>query len=58
MAASLVERCADVLNAMRGITQTYRMTNKPPPQYPSFFIANILASLAACLRDVGPGLPA
>lgn len=31
--------------AVKGITATYRMTNKPPPQRPSPFVPNVLRAL-------------
>lgn len=42
---SLASQCASQLQAVKGITATYRMTNKPPPTQPSTFVATIFAPL-------------
>ena len=47
VADSLVERCCEVLKQLRGITATYRMTNKPPPTRHSHFVPGILGPLKA-----------
>jgi hypothetical protein len=44
---SVVEKCVEVLKQMRGITATYRMTNKPLPSRHSHFVPSILAPLKA-----------
>ncbi|CAN0038787.1 unnamed protein product, partial [Choristocarpus tenellus] len=38
-------QCCAMLQAVKGITATYRMTNKPPPERPSPFVTNILRPL-------------
>ena len=42
LATTIASRCTDVLRQLRGITATYRMTNKPPPTRPSPYTASIL----------------
>mmetsp|Transcript_18590 Transcript_18590/g.60608 ORF Transcript_18590/g.60608 Transcript_18590/m.60608 type:complete len:163 (+) Transcript_18590:883-1371(+) len=47
MAASVGDKCVDVLKQLKGITATYRMTNKPLPTRHSHFVPSILAPLKA-----------
>lgn len=42
---AVVEKCVEVLKQMRGITATYRMTNKPLPTRHSHFVPSVLAPL-------------
>eukprot|EP00240_Pyramimonas_obovata_P002752 CAMPEP_0118923858 /NCGR_PEP_ID=MMETSP1169-20130426/2236_1 /TAXON_ID=36882 /ORGANISM="Pyramimonas obovata, Strain CCMP722" /LENGTH=755 /DNA_ID=CAMNT_0006864913 /DNA_START=219 /DNA_END=2486 /DNA_ORIENTATION=- len=42
---SVVDKCVEVLKQMRGITATYRMTNKPLPTRHSHFVPSILGPL-------------
>jgi hypothetical protein len=51
-AAALADRCVEVLRQLRGITATYRMTNKPLPTRHSHFMPAVLAPLRAFL-DAG-----
>ena len=55
-AAALAERCVEVLRQLRGITATYRMTNKPMPTRHSHFVPGVLAPLRAFL-DASPPPP-
>jgi len=43
--AAVVDKCVDVLKQMRGITATYRMTNKPLPTRHSHFVPGVLGPL-------------
>jgi len=55
-ASALAERCVEVLRQLRGITATYRMTNKPMPTRHSHFVPGVLAPLRAFL-DASPPPP-
>ena len=48
----IVGQCATVLQAVRGITATYRMTNKRPPERASPFVTKIFDPLRAIEADV------
>ena len=41
----IIGQCSSVLQAVRGITATYRMTNKRPPERASPFVTKILDPL-------------
>ena len=41
----VTEQCLISLQPVKGIMQTYRITNKAPPSRPSFYVRNIFASL-------------
>lgn len=43
--SQVAEQCMAMLQAIKGITATYRMTNKPPPHRPSPFVPNVLRAL-------------
>ncbi|CAM9593693.1 unnamed protein product [Ectocarpus fasciculatus] len=43
--SQVAAQCNTILQAVKGITATYRMTNKPPPQRPSPFVPNVLRAL-------------
>jgi hypothetical protein len=55
-AAVVAERCVEVLRQMKGITATYRMTNKPAPTRHSHFVPGVTQPLRALLD--GPRLSA
>ncbi|KAG5189855.1 oligomeric golgi complex component, COG2-domain-containing protein [Tribonema minus] len=44
-AAAVAARCCALLQAVRGVAATYRMTNRPPPERPSAFVHSILRPL-------------
>jgi hypothetical protein len=46
-----VERCVESLKQLKGITATFRMTNKPMPTRHSHFVPTILAPLQAFLDN-------
>ncbi len=46
-----VERCVEALKQLKGITATFRMTNKPMPTRHSHFVPTILAPLQAFLDN-------
>jgi hypothetical protein len=46
-----VERCVEALKQLKGITATFRMTNKPMPTRYSHFVPTILAPLQAFLDN-------
>lgn len=48
----VVTQCFTILQAVRGITATYRMTNKRPPERASPFVVKILDPLRALEPDV------
>ena len=50
-------QCCSMLQAVRGITATYRMTNKPAPTAPSPFVAHILKPLSEYRSRWGGRLP-
>ncbi|CAN0365797.1 unnamed protein product, partial [Hapterophycus canaliculatus] len=43
--SQVAAQCTTILQAVKGITATYRMTNKPAPQRPSPFVPNVLRAL-------------
>ncbi|CAN0375511.1 unnamed protein product [Ascophyllum nodosum] len=43
--SQVAEQCMAMLQAVKGITATYRMTNKPAPQRASPFVPNVLRAL-------------
>ena len=45
VASEVVSRCAAALGQLKGITATFRMTNKPMPVKPSHFVNGVLAPL-------------
>eukprot|EP00740_Mantoniella_antarctica_P010880 CAMPEP_0181385822 /NCGR_PEP_ID=MMETSP1106-20121128/22779_1 /TAXON_ID=81844 /ORGANISM="Mantoniella antarctica, Strain SL-175" /LENGTH=165 /DNA_ID=CAMNT_0023505937 /DNA_START=41 /DNA_END=534 /DNA_ORIENTATION=+ len=47
LVAAVVERCLEALKQLKGITATFRMTNKPLPTRHSHFVPGILAPLRA-----------
>jgi hypothetical protein len=47
VAAEVATRCEREVGAVRGVTASYRMTNKPAPTGPSPFVPSLLAPLAA-----------
>ena len=47
LVAAVVERCLEALKQLKGITATFRMTNKPLPSRHSHFVPGILAPLRA-----------
>eukprot|EP00899_Mesostigma_viride_P006947 jgi/Mesvir1/16253/Mv08501-RA.2 len=49
MTDAVVDKCVEVLKQLRGITATYRMTNKPLPTRHSHFVPGVLQPL-----KVGP----
>ena len=42
LAVDVVQECVDLLKHVRGITATYRMTNRPLPSRPSHYVSSIL----------------
>jgi len=50
-------QCTTMLQAVRGITATYRMTNKPAPKSPSPFVRNILQPLKDFLSTWSEKIP-
>lgn len=57
MTSSIIKRCIDNLQPLRSIPATYRMTNKPIPEHPTFFVANILTPITEFIRSGGESLP-
>lgn len=53
MTTTISNRCTDVLRQLRGITATYRMTNKPPPSRPSPYTSSILRPLIDFMNGSG-----
>ncbi len=53
----VVAQCVTVLQAVRGITATYRMTNKRPPERASPFVAKVLDPLRTLEPDVAGKVP-
>lgn len=47
MTSAVAEKCVEVLRQLKGITATYRMTNKPLPTRHSHFVPGVLAPLKA-----------
>ncbi|CAA0806933.1 Unknown protein [Striga hermonthica] len=47
---SLVEKSVEDLRQMKGITATYRMTNKPPPVRHSLYVSGVLRHLKGFLE--------
>ena len=45
LASDVVKRCAAALGQLKGVTATFRMTNKPMPEKPSHFAAGIVEPL-------------
>jgi hypothetical protein len=56
-AAALADRCVEVLRQLRGITATYRMTNKPLPTRHSHFMPAVLAPLRSFLDAAAAAAP-
>jgi hypothetical protein len=52
MTAAVAGKCVEVLRQLRGITATYRMTNKPLPTRHSHFVPGVLAPLKAFVGQV------
>eukprot|EP01018_Ginkgo_biloba_P037154 Gb_39305 [translate_table: standard] len=50
MVEALVEKSVEVLRQVKGITATYRMTNKPPPVRHSPYISGVLQPLKVFLE--------
>lgn len=46
---TLADKCVEVLKQAKGITATYRMTNKPPPTRHSAYVSIVLQPLRAFL---------
>eukprot|EP00897_Mesotaenium_endlicherianum_P006823 jgi/Mesen1/6169/ME000317S05297 len=42
---AITDKCVEVLRQLKGITTTYRMTNKPLPTRHSLYVANVLQPL-------------
>lgn len=53
----VVAQCVTVLEAVRGITATYRMTNKRAPEWASPYVSKILDPLRAVEPDVAGKIP-
>jgi len=49
--AAIIRKCEYSLLPLRGITRTYRLTNKPMPHRPSYYVANILRPLQQFLEE-------
>jgi len=47
----VIKHCAAALLPLRGITRTYRLTNKPAPKRPSFYVPSILKPLQTFLDE-------
>ena len=45
LASDVVRRCAVALGQLKGVTATFRMTNKPMPEKPSHFAAGVVEPL-------------
>lgn len=48
----IIKKCVEGLQAVRGITATYRMTNKEMPTKASFYVENILLPLKQIHNDL------
>eukprot|EP00741_Cyanophora_paradoxa_P012665 tig00020614_g12236.t1 len=48
----VLSKCLENLQAVRGVTAMYRMTNKPPPTKPSMYVATILQPLGQFAQEV------
>jgi hypothetical protein len=56
--AQVTSQCCNMLQAVKGITATYRMTNKPSPTAPSPFVPHILQPLRDYRQRWADRLPA
>ena len=45
LGGSVLQQCTDLLKHVRGITATYRMTNRPMPSRPSHYVSSVLRPL-------------
>eukprot|EP01114_Cavostelium_apophysatum_P023937 TRINITY_DN9192_c0_g1_i1.p1 TRINITY_DN9192_c0_g1~~TRINITY_DN9192_c0_g1_i1.p1 ORF type:complete len:750 (+),score=180.22 TRINITY_DN9192_c0_g1_i1:104-2353(+) len=50
--SSVLKRCVESLQPLRGIPATYRMTNKPVPTKPSYFVNNIVEPIEELERQL------
>ena len=51
LVGAVVDACGDALKQLKGITATFRMTNKPTPTRHSHFVPNILAPARTFLES-------
>ncbi|KAL6064293.1 Conserved oligomeric Golgi complex subunit 2 [Balamuthia mandrillaris] len=54
---SIISKCEHGLQPLKGITQTYRLTNKPVPTKHSYYVSNILRPLDTFLKAHSAHLP-
>jgi conserved oligomeric Golgi complex subunit 2 len=58
ISATMIKKSTDGLLPLRGIAATYRMTNKPVPTQPSFYVDQILTPLNDFVRETSGFLSA
>jgi len=46
----IIKKCVESLQPLRGIPATYRMTNKPVPNKPSYFVNNLVFPVEELLK--------